>query len=39
MTAKSGIDLSHVDASFAPGDDLYRHLNGGWMKPKRRSAK
>jgi len=32
MTAKSGIDLSHVDAAFAPGDDLYRHLNGGWLK-------
>ena len=32
MNAKSGIDLSHVDAAFAPGDDLYRHLNGGWLK-------
>ena len=32
MNAKSGIDLSHVDATVAPGDDLYRHLNGGWLK-------
>ena len=32
MVLKSGIDLSHVDPSFAPGDDLYRHLNGGWLK-------
>jgi putative endopeptidase len=31
MVLKSGIDLSHVDPSFAPGDDLYRHLNGGWL--------
>ena len=32
MVLKSGIDLTHVDPSFAPGDDLYRHLNGGWLK-------
>lgn len=32
MALKSGIDLTHVDPSFAPGDDLYRHLNGGWLK-------
>lgn len=32
MTARSGIDLSHVDPSFRPQDDLYRHLNGGWLK-------
>ena len=32
MALKSGIDLAHVDPSFAPGDDLYRHLNGGWLK-------
>ena len=32
MVLKSGIDLSHIDPSFAPGDDLYRYLNGGWLK-------
>lgn len=32
MVLKSGIDLTHVDPAFAPGDDLYRHLNGGWLK-------
>ena len=32
MVLKSGIDLAHVDPSCAPGDDLYRHLNGGWLK-------
>jgi len=31
MVLKSGIDLAHVDPSCAPGDDLYRHLNGGWL--------
>ena len=32
MNVKSGIDLSHVDTAFTPGDDLYRYLNGGWLK-------
>ena len=32
MVSKSGIDLSHIDPTFAPGDDLYRYLNGGWLK-------
>ena len=32
MNIKSGIDLSHVDTAFTPGDDLYRYLNGGWLK-------
>ena len=32
MVLKSGIDLTHVDPSFAPGADLYRHLNGVWLK-------
>ena len=32
MVLKSGIDLSHIDSTFAPGDDLYRYLNGGWLK-------
>ena len=32
MVLKSGIDLSHIDPTFAPGDDLYRYLNGGWLK-------
>ncbi len=28
---KSGIDLSHVDHSVRPQDDLFRHLNGAWL--------
>lgn len=28
---KSGIDLTHVAANVRPQDDLYRHLNGGWI--------
>lgn len=28
---KSGIDLSHVNASVRPQDDLYRYMNGGWI--------
>jgi len=29
---KSGIDLSHIAAHTRPQDDLYRHLNGGWIE-------
>ena len=28
---KSGIDLSHVDPTVRPQDDLFRHLNGRWL--------
>jgi putative endopeptidase len=29
---RSGLDLSHVDAAVRPQDDLYRHLNGTWLR-------
>ena len=39
---KSGIDISHIDPSMRPQDDLYRHMNGGWLStaqiPSDRSA-
>lgn len=28
---RSGIALSHLDASTRPQDDLFRHTNGGWL--------
>lgn len=28
----SGIDLSNIDASVRPQDDLYQHVNGAWLK-------
>jgi putative endopeptidase len=28
---RSGIDLSHVDASIRPQDDLFGHVNGRWL--------
>ena len=28
----SGIALDHMDASIRPQDDLFRFVNGGWMK-------
>ena len=28
----SGIDPSTIDASVRPQDDLYQHVNGGWLK-------
>ncbi|AFM14998.1 endothelin-converting enzyme [Mycolicibacterium chubuense NBB4] len=30
-TRKSGIDLSHVDATARPQDDLFGHVNGRWL--------
>jgi len=27
----SGIDLTTIDASVRPQDDLYQHVNGGWL--------
>ena len=39
---KSGIDLSNVDHAVKPQDDLFRHVNGKWLKeaviPSDRSA-
>jgi putative endopeptidase len=32
MPAKSGIDLTAVDATVRAQDDLFRHVNGGWLK-------
>lgn len=28
----SGIDLSNIDRSVRPQDDLYQHINGAWLK-------
>ena len=28
---KSGLDLSFVRSDIRPQDDLYRHMNGGWL--------
>jgi len=30
--AGSGLDLSAIDASIRPQDDLYRHANGRWLQ-------
>jgi len=29
---RSGLDLTTFDRSVRPQDDLFRHVNGGWMK-------
>lgn len=29
---KSGIELSHMDKTVRPQDDLYEHMNGAWLK-------
>jgi len=29
---RSGIDTAHVDPSVRPQDDLFAHVNGGWLK-------
>ncbi|NBQ40482.1 MAG: peptidase M13, partial [Alphaproteobacteria bacterium] len=31
MTSKSGIIQGNFKASVRPQDDLYRHVNGGWL--------
>jgi putative endopeptidase len=31
VTLRSGIDLSALDPSVRPQDDLYRHVNGRWI--------
>src|SRR5688572_11905293 len=28
---RSGIDLTSIDARVRPQDDLYRHVNAGWL--------
>ncbi|PWJ52765.1 putative endopeptidase [Quadrisphaera granulorum] len=28
---RSGLDLAHVDTSVRPQDDLFGHINGGWL--------
>lgn len=30
-TIRSGVDLSHVDRSVRPQDDLFGHVNGRWL--------
>ena len=30
-TARSGLDLSHLDSAVRPQDDLFGHLNGRWL--------
>ena len=32
QTLKSGLDVAGFDRSVAPQDDLYRYVNGGWLK-------
>ena len=32
QTARSGIDLSHIDATVRPQDDLFGHVNGRWLR-------
>lgn len=29
---RSGIDISGLDRSIHPQDDLYRHVNAGWLQ-------
>ncbi len=31
-TEKSGLDLTHMDKKVRPQDDLYRFMNGTWLK-------
>ena len=28
----SGIDVSNIDSSVRPQDDLFRHINGKWLQ-------
>jgi putative endopeptidase len=32
QSPRSGIDISGLDRSVHPQDDLYRHVNAGWLK-------
>ena len=42
VTTASGLELQHVHPGVRPQDDLYRHVNGGWIEahelPDDRSA-
>ena len=29
---KWGVDLTSLDSAVKPGDDFFRHVNGGWLK-------
>ena len=31
-TSTSGLDLNHIDSTVRIQDDLYRHVNGAWLK-------
>jgi putative endopeptidase len=31
MSLKSGLDLSHINSSVRPQDDLFRFMNGKWL--------
>jgi predicted metalloendopeptidase len=31
QSPRSGVDVAGFDRSVAPQDDLYRHVNGGWL--------
>ena len=31
QTLKSGFDVTGFDRTVAPQDDLYTHVNGGWL--------
>ncbi len=31
-TLSSGLDLDAMDTSVKPGDDLFRYMNGTWLK-------
>ena len=32
MATRSGLDLTHLDTSARPQDDLYGHVNGAWLR-------
>ena len=32
MATRSGLDLTHLDPSARPQDDLYGHVNGAWLR-------
>ena len=32
ISPASGLELDDVDPSISPADDLYRHVNQGWLE-------
>mgnify|MGYP006274307555 CR=1 FL=1 len=32
MTIKPGLDLSNFDHSIRPQDDIFRYVNGTWLR-------